>query len=144
MIHWATRRPAVILAASVAILLAGGVSFTRLALATRTSVELPRLNVNATWPGASAELVETYITSPIESAIQGVRGVRRTSSQSRDETASLTVELEAKADVQLTRLGILERLELLRPELPPGAGAPSVSNYRSEERRGGRERRDER
>jgi len=129
MIHWATRRPAVVLAASVAILLAGGVSFTRLALATRTSIELPRLNVNATWPGASAELVETYITSPIEAAIQGVRGVRRTSSQSRDETASLTVELEPKADVQLARLGILERLELLRPEFPPGSSAPSVSNY---------------
>ncbi|HEX6053574.1 MAG TPA: efflux RND transporter permease subunit [Gemmatimonadaceae bacterium] len=129
MIHWATRRPAVVLSASVAILLAGGVSFTRLALATRTSVELPRLNVNATWPGASAELVETYITSPIESAIQGVRGVRRTSSQSRDETASLTVELEPKADVQLARLGILERLELLRPEFPPGSTPPSVSNY---------------
>ena len=129
MIHWATRRPAVVLAASVAILLAGGVSFTRLALATRTSIELPRLNVNATWPGASAELVETYITSPIEAVIQGVRGVRRTSSQSRDETASLTVELEPKADVQLARLGILERLELLRPEFPPGSTAPSVSNF---------------
>jgi hydrophobic/amphiphilic exporter-1 (mainly G- bacteria), HAE1 family len=129
MIHWATRRPAVILATSVAILLAGGVSFTRLALATRTSIELPRLNVSASWPGASAELVETYVTSPIEAAIQGVRGVRRTSSQSRDETSSLTVELEAKADVQLARLGILERLELLRPEFPAGAGAPTVSNY---------------
>ena len=129
MIHWATRRPAVVLAASVAILLAGGVSFTRLALATRTSIELPRLNVNATWPGASAELVETYLTSPIEAVIQGVRGVRRTSSQSRDETASLTVELEPKADVQLARLGILERLELLRPEFPPGSSAPIVSNY---------------
>jgi hydrophobic/amphiphilic exporter-1 (mainly G- bacteria), HAE1 family len=129
MIHWATRRPAVVLATAVAILLAGGVSFTRLALATRTSIELPRLTVSASWPGASAELMETYITSPIEAAIQGVRGVRRTSSQSRDETSSLTVELEPKADVQLARLGILERLELLRPEFPPGAGAPSVSNY---------------
>jgi multidrug efflux pump subunit AcrB len=129
VIHWATRRPAVILATAVAILLAGAVSFTRLALATRTSIELPRLNVGATWPGASAELVETYITSPIEAAIQGVRGVRRTSSQSRDETASLTVELEPKADVQLARLGILERLELLRADFPPGASAPAVSNY---------------
>src|SRR5689334_6699886 len=129
MIRWATHRPAVILASAVAILLAGGVSFTRLALATRTTVELPRLRVSASWPGASAELMETYITSPIESAIQGVRGVRRTSSQSQDETATLTVDLEPRADVQLARLGILERLELLRPEFPAGALAPSVSNY---------------
>ena len=73
--------------------------------------------------------METYVTSPIEAAIQGVRGVRRTSSQSSDETSSLTVELEPKADVQLARLAILERLELLRPEFPPGVVAPTVSNY---------------
>src|SRR5688500_540595 len=129
MIAWSTRRPAVVLAASVAVLLAGSVSFTRLALATRTTVELPRLQISAQWPGASAELVETYLTSPIEAAIQGVRGVRRTSSESRDEVAELTVELEPRADVQIARLSILERLELLRSEFPAGSEAPRVANF---------------
>lgn len=129
MVFWSTRRPAVVLSSAIAIVLAGAMAFTRLALATKTSVELPRLNIGITWSGASAELVETYLTSPIEAAVQGVRGVRRTSSESRDEQATLTVELEPKADVQLARLGILERLEVLRPEFPPGALAPRVSNY---------------
>ena len=128
MIRWAVSRPAVIWATAFAVILGGAVSFTRLALATRTTVELPRLQVTAAWQGASAELVEMYISSPIEAAAQGVRGVRRTSSESRDGTSRLTIELDPDADVQLTRLAILERLELLRPEFPIGVSPPQVGN----------------
>lgn len=129
MIGWATRRPAVIWAISATLLLAGGVSFSRLALATRTSVELPRLRIGVSWPGSSAELNEMYVASPIESAIQGVRGIRKSRSESSDDGVQITVELQANADVQLARLSILERLELLRREFPRGVSAPRVSNY---------------
>ena len=128
MSRWAVSRPAVVWAASVAICLGGAVSFTRLALATRTTVELPRLQVTAGWPGVSAELVEMYISSPVESAVQGVRGVKRTSSESRDGNSRITVELDPQANVQLTRLSILERLELLRGDFPLGASQPIVGN----------------
>lgn len=129
MIRAAVNRPAVLWALAVALLLAGSIAFTRLPLATRTAVELPRLNVNATWSGASPEVMEAYVTAPLEGAVQGVRGVKRVNSTSRDGTSSLTVELEPQADVQMARLGILERLELLRKELPPGVTQPSVSNF---------------
>lgn len=129
MIRWSVSRPAVIWAAAASLLVAGGVSFTRLALATRTTVELPRLSVSASWTGASAELMEMYMTAPIEGAIQSVRDVRRVTSTSNDGQMSITAELDPKANVQLTRLAILERLELLRPEFPPGASRPFVSNY---------------
>lgn len=133
MIAWAVRRPAVVLASAAALLLAGGVAFMRLPLATRPQVELPRLRITAQWPGASAELVEAYVTAPIEAATQSVRGVHKISSQSDEGATILTVELEQHANVQLTRLGILERLELLRPTFPPGTTGPRVGNYIPEE-----------
>jgi len=129
MIRFAAHRPAVVWASCIALLIAGGIAFTRLPLATRTTVELPRLQVGASWPGSAPEVIETYLTSPIEAAIQGVRGVKRVSSNSSDDYASLTVDLEPAADVQMTRLAILERLEMLRSELPPGVSQPYVSNY---------------
>jgi len=130
MILWAARRPAVVWAAALMIVLAGAVAFTRLPLATKTVVELPQLNVGAQWPGASSELLEMYVTSPIEEAIQGVRGVRRTSSESGDRTgARIRVYLDPAADVQMVRLGILERLELVRREFPRGVSAPFVQNW---------------
>lgn len=133
MIRWAVERPAVIAATAFALCLAGGVAFTRLPLATRTTVELPRIRVSVSWPGAAAEAVESYLTSPIEAAIQSVRGVRKTSSESREGQASLTVELDPTADVRMARLAILERMELLRPDFPPGAGQPRVTNWVPEE-----------
>ena len=129
MIRWAVSRPAVVWAITFTVLLGGAVSFTKLALATSTSVELPRLRITSGWPGASSELVEMYISSPIEAAAQSVRGVRKTSSESRDGMANLTIELDPKADVQLTRLAILERLELLRPDFPIGVTPPVVGNF---------------
>jgi HAE1 family hydrophobic/amphiphilic exporter-1 len=129
MIRWAATRPAVIWAAVACVLLAGTISFTKLALATKTTVDLPRLIVTSSWPGASAELVESYITSPTEAVIQGVRGVKKTSSTSQDGGARLDVQLEPNANVQFARLAILERLELLRADFPPGASATRVGNY---------------
>jgi HAE1 family hydrophobic/amphiphilic exporter-1 len=129
MISAAVSRPAVVWSAAVTLLLAGLVAFTRLPLATRTTVELPRLSITSSWTGASAELLEMYVSSPIEAAIQSVRGVRKTRSESSENGSSITVELEPDADVQIARLSILERIELLRKDFPPGVTSPRVSNY---------------
>jgi len=129
MIKWAVSRPAVVWATSIVIVLGGAVSFTKLALATRTEVELPRLSIGASWTGASAELMEMYVASPIESAIQGVRGVRKTRSTSREGSAEITAELDPRTDVQIARLSILERLEILAPEFPRGVSRPTVRNF---------------
>jgi HAE1 family hydrophobic/amphiphilic exporter-1 len=129
MISWAAHRPAVVWASCAALLLAGGVAFVRLPLAARTTVELPQLEITASWPGASAELVEMYLTSPMEAAVQSVRGVRKTSSESIEGEASIRADLDPDTDVQLARLGILERMEVLRPEFPSGAASPQVQNF---------------
>lgn len=131
MIRWAVHRPAVVWAAAIAIMVSGGIAFTRLALATRTTVEFPKLQIRASWFGASAELVEMHITAPIEAAVQGLRGVRKTSSSSSEGSAVVTAELDPKADVQLTRLAILERMEVLRTDsaFPDRNIQPRVLNY---------------
>ncbi|HEU4830445.1 MAG TPA: efflux RND transporter permease subunit [Gemmatimonadales bacterium] len=133
MISWSAHRPAVVWATCAALLLAGGVAFTRLPLASRTTVELPRLSIEVQWPGAAAELVEMYLTSPMEAVIQSVRGVRKTSSESGEGVASIRIDLEPDTDVQLARLNIMERLEVIRPEFPSGASSPYLSNYAPEE-----------
>ncbi len=129
MITWATRRPAVVWATAVALILAGGLALSRLPIATKPYVELPRLTVSMSWPGASAELVETYLGSPIEAAIQSVRGIRKIGSESGEGYLSLDIELDPGTDVRLARLGVLERLELLREDFPAGSSDLQVSNY---------------
>jgi HAE1 family hydrophobic/amphiphilic exporter-1 len=129
MIAWSVRRPAVVWAACATFLTAGGVAFSRLALATKTTVELPRLGLSASWPGASPELMEMYVTAPLESAVQSVRDVKRVESTSSDFTSRLTIYLEPQAHVQYTRLAIMERLEVLKREMEPGIRINPVANY---------------
>jgi multidrug efflux pump subunit AcrB len=129
MICWAARRPAAVWAICGALVLAGGVALVRLPIATRPFLELSRLTVGMSWPGASAELVEMYLGSPLEAAIQSVRGVRRIGSESAEGYVELDIQLDPGTNVQLARLAILERLELLRPEFPPGASGIEVGNY---------------
>ena len=69
MISFATRRPAVIWALCTAILVAGAIAFTRLPLATRTTVELPRLQVSAFWYGAAPEVIEAYLAAGVAQVI---------------------------------------------------------------------------
>ena len=134
MIRWAATRPAVVWAFAAGLTIAGGVAFTKLPLATRTTVDLPKIAVSAAWRGASPELIETYLTSPIEAAVQGIHGVRKTSSLSNSDQASVTVELDPEADITMARLAILERMETLRRDLPAAAqNTINVSNYVPEE-----------
>jgi multidrug efflux pump subunit AcrB len=130
VIRWAVSRPAVIWATITVILLSGSIAFSRLSLATRTEVELPRLTITLGWQGASAEVIETYLASPIEAAVQSVRGVKRVDSRSSESSGSLSIQLQENVDPQLTRLAILERLELVRADSSwrPGMSA-RVANY---------------
>jgi multidrug efflux pump subunit AcrB len=130
VIRWAVSRPAVVWATVTVIVLSGSIAFTRLSLATRTTVELPRLTVGLAWNGASAEVIETYMTSPIEAAVQGVRGVKRIDSRSMESRASLTVQLQPEIDPQMTRLAILERIEMVQKDSSwqPGMSA-QVQNF---------------
>jgi HAE1 family hydrophobic/amphiphilic exporter-1 len=132
VISWATRRPAVIWALAAGVVISGGVAFTKLPLATRSTIEYPKLSITARWTGASPELVEMYLTAPIEGVVQGVRGVRKTSSISTLGSCSVTVDLDPKADITLTRLAILERMQTLKAGFPIAASAPRVQNYTPE------------
>ncbi|MGH7700022.1 MAG: efflux RND transporter permease subunit, partial [Gemmatimonadales bacterium] len=135
MIAWAASRPRAVLALSLAVALAGAVAVTRLPLATRPRLELPRLTVDVSWPGASAEVVESYVTSRLEAAAQGVRGVERVASTSREGSAQLDIRLRERADVRLARLELIEAIETIRPSLPPGVRPPRVGNYVPEDLR---------
>ncbi|MGH7582954.1 MAG: efflux RND transporter permease subunit [Gemmatimonadales bacterium] len=131
MITWAAHRPAVMWALATGIVVSGAVAFTKLPLATKAVLELPTLQVTTVWPGAPPELVEMYLTAPIEGLVQGVHGVHDTKSTSSEGSSSVTINLDPKTDVTMARLAILERMETLRTDsgYPAAASIPVVSNY---------------
>src|SRR5690606_25214248 len=101
-----------------------------IALIPRLSVQLlpsrsyASVTVEARLPGASPEVVELELTSPIESLLSRLSGVQRTSSYSGIGSTSVRVELDKWTDPDKFRFEAASVLRQLYPQLPNGASYP--------------------
>ncbi|GAA5154858.1 efflux RND transporter permease subunit [Microbacterium pseudoresistens] len=76
------RNRALIALVTIVAAVFGGIALTNLKQELIPSLELPALMVMTTYPGASPEVVENDVSTPIETAIQGVPGLESTTATS--------------------------------------------------------------
>ncbi len=137
MIRFSIRRPVAIAMAYLSAALLGVAAWRNIPVELLPDTDLPRLSVTANLSGASPETMEAFVTSPLEAAIQQVRGVEEVSSTSAQDngrgTALIEVKFARKTDMNFARLDLLERFAALEGELPPQVAGPFVEAYVPEE-----------
>ncbi|HEY0021613.1 MAG TPA: efflux RND transporter permease subunit [Longimicrobium sp.] len=133
MIRFSIRRPVAVAMAYAALALLGVASWLNVPLELLPDTQLPRLRVTVSWPGASPEVTEAFLTSPVEAAVQQVRGVETVTSTSEEGRGEIEVEFARTADMNFARMDLGERLAALDESLPEGAGRPVVEPYVPEE-----------
>ena len=137
MVRFSIQRPITVAMGYLAISLLGIMAWRNLPIELLPDTDLPRLSVNASWTGASPETVEAFLTSPLEAAIQQVRGVEKITSTSMEQNgrgvSRIDIEFERETDMEFARLELSERLAALEEELPAGTMGPYVQQYVPEE-----------
>ncbi len=108
------RRPVSTVAATIAIVLLGAVSLTRIPVSLLPDVSLPVLTIRTSYPGAAATEVSRFIAEPIEAGIAATPGIVELRSVSRNNEAVTTARFAWGTDMETTVLQVRERLDAAR------------------------------
>ena len=112
-------------------LVAGGVYVSqRLAVDVFPDIKVPRVTIQTEAGGLTAEEVEQRITVPIESAMNGLKGVTNIRSSSGGGLSFVWVDFDWASDPDSARFRVFERLGQVRESLPKEAEpeiAPVIS-----------------
>jgi len=92
------KRPVFATVLSMIVLLVGLISYTRLPVREYPRIDDPVVSVSVTYRGASAEVVESQVTKPLEDSLAGIEGVEVMTSQSRSESSRINVRFTLKRD----------------------------------------------
>lgn len=121
-------RPIATLMIYLALLALGVYSLFHIPLELAPQEEFPQVDVVATWPGTSPEVMQTQVTSVLEEAVLSVKGVRKITSTSEIGTSRLTIEFDPKINLEFANLALREALARSLPKLPYGV-RPTVEPY---------------
>ena len=104
---------------AIVIVVAGAVAIPFLPIAQYPEITPPQVVVTATYPGASAEVVEQTVATPIEQQVNGVEDMIYMSSRSgSDGTMTLTVTFKVGADLDIAAVNVQNRVSIAQAKLP--------------------------
>ena len=126
------RRPVFATVINLIILLVGIISYQRLAVRLIPNVDVPVVTVNTSYPGASAQVIESQITQPIEDALSGVEGIDFMQSVSREQSSQVTIRFRIDRDADAAASDVRDRVGQARDFLPEEAREPVIQKQEAD------------
>ncbi len=120
------QRPVFATVMSLAIVLLGVISYTRLPVREYPDIDPPIVSVSTFYRGASPSVVETEITDVLEETFSTLEGVKSLTSSSREQGSTITIEFELSRDVDEAANDVRDRVSRARGSLPNEAEDPVV------------------
>src|SRR6185312_8865487 len=105
---------------AIVITLAGALAMLRIPVSQLPDIVPPQVTVSATYPGASAEVVETAVAQPIEAKVIGVdKMLYMKSNSGNDGSYTLTVSFDSSSDPDIDTVNVNNRVQTAVSQLPP-------------------------
>lgn len=127
LIRWSLAHRAVVLAAAGAFFLWGVWTAWRMPLDVLPDLTAPTVTVLTEAPGMDPLEIESLVTFPIESSLNGAAGVRRVRSATAVGVAVVWVEFDWGQDIARARQTVTEKLSLVSGSLPSGVEPPFLA-----------------
>ncbi|MBI2827921.1 MAG: efflux RND transporter permease subunit [Acidobacteria bacterium] len=127
LIQWSIDHHGLVIALSVLLLLAGIWSARAMPVDVFPDLTAPTVTILAEGHGMAPEEMESLVTFPIESAINGASGVRRVRSATAIGISVVWVEFDWGTDIYIARQLVAEKLTLVAEALPPQAERPVLA-----------------
>ncbi|MBX6321321.1 MAG: multidrug efflux RND transporter permease subunit [Rhodospirillaceae bacterium] len=117
--HFFIDRPIFAAVLSIFVTLVGAVAYFTLPVAQYPEIAPPTVVINATYPGASAEVVSDTVATPIEEQVNGVENMLYMSSQATgDGNLAITVTFALGTDLDSAQVLVQNRVAVALPRLP--------------------------
>ncbi len=127
------KRPVFASVVNLLLLVFGLVAISFLSLREYPDIDPPVVSVSTSYPGASAEIVETRITQLLEERISGIEGIKNVTSSSRNGRSNITIEFNLGRDIDAASNDVRERISRALNNLPDQAFPPEVAKSDSDE-----------
>ena len=113
------KRPRLASVISIVIVMAGLLVLSSIPVEQYPNITPPSVQVSATYPGASSDVVESTVAQQIEAAVNGVENMIYMSSSSGDDGSyRLTVTFEIGTDSNMNAVNVQNRLKQVEALLP--------------------------
>ena len=122
------RRPVATTLLTIAVAIAGAIAFTVLPVSPLPQVDFPTINVNASLPGASAEIMAASVATPLERQFSHIAGITEMTSSSSLGSTGITLQFDLSRDINGAARDVQAAINAARTYLP--ANLPSNPSYR--------------
>src|SRR4051812_37913078 len=120
------RRPVLSLVVSLLILLIGGMSMLALPIRQYPRLYNTTITVTTSYPGASPDLIQGFITTPIEQAVSTAEGIDYLTSSSTQNTSTVTAYIKLNYDPNQALTDVMAKVQQVKYLLPQQAFDPVI------------------
>lgn len=112
------KNRALIALVTVVVAIFGGIALTGLKQELAPSIEFPQLSIVTSYPGASPDIVNDDLSTPIETAIQGVTGLESTQTTSSTGLSVVRASFTYGTDLAFAEQKLLSSINRIKAQLP--------------------------
>jgi multidrug efflux pump len=121
------RRPVLAVVMSLLLVALGALAFKALPLRETPDIDPPIVNVETSYRGAPAQVVESRVTQPLEDSVAGISGIELISSVSSNGRSSITIEFSLNRDIESAANDVRDAISRSVAQLPLEVDPPQVA-----------------